>query len=121
MNKTAALLAVFMFFALSLFGCSDKKVSESEESKKIKSTVSGRVALNKVYGFIDKNGKQAIDVKFSEAKSFSEGLAAVELDSSWGFSDKSGNIIIEPEYDDARNFSEGLAPVRKGGCPGGTV
>src|SRR5206468_8469070 len=39
------------------------------------------------YGFIDKTGKEVIPRKYDDARSFSEGLAAVKLNGEWGFID----------------------------------
>ena len=64
------------------------------------------------YGFIDKSGREAISFKYDDAKSFSEGLAAVKLDGKWGFVDKSGRGVIPLKYDGcAASFSEDLAVV----------
>ncbi len=59
-------------------------------------------------GYINKNGKLAIPVKFYAALDFSEGLAAVkpeedapglELDPpKWGFIDKKGALVIAPQF-----------------------
>ena len=66
----------------------------------------------------------------SEARLFSEGLAAVQLGAQWelqnnihdinssnsigkwGYIDKSGHIAITLQFDDANDFSNGLAPVK---------
>ena len=75
-------------------------------------------------GYMDKTGKMAIAPKFSAAKNFSEGLAAVALFGdheghspvfwSWVYIDKTGKVIIPTEFRDAKSFSEGLAPVMIG-------
>jgi hypothetical protein len=67
------------------------------------------------WGFIDTNGKQAIDMKFIDVLPFSEGLAAVQpLDSDfYGFINKRGELVIPAEYELAGMFNEGLAAVRK--------
>lgn len=69
-------------------------------------------ASNGRYGYKDENGKVIIEPKYSEADSFSEGLAAVkEFGSRWGFIDKTGKEIIPFNFSKAAKFSEGLAPV----------
>jgi hypothetical protein len=75
------------------------------------------------YGFIDKTGKQAISDRFSGAKSFSEGLAAVARGQGmqalrWGYIDKAGKSIIQPQFDDAFEFHDGLAIVKSDGVYG---
>lgn len=77
-------------------------------------------------GFIDKTGKFVIEQKFSAARNFSEGLAAVYFGEfamhrgfeKAGFINKTGRLIVEPIYDDVMDFSEGLAAVRKNGKSG---
>jgi hypothetical protein len=77
-------------------------------------------------GYIDKTGKMVIEPKFSVAKNFSEGLAAVAtfgsydpglgvIFGSWGYIDKTGKVVIPGEFQDVRSFSEGLAAVKIGG------
>lgn len=61
--------------------------------------------------FIDKRGRR-VTAFFSNAESFSEGLAAVEVDSLWGFIDTTGAVVIPPAYDFVlRPFTEGYAAV----------
>ena len=63
-------------------------------------------------GFIDRMGKIVFTHTYaSEARDFSEGLAAVKIDQKWGYINRQGNIIIKPEFMGAQDFSEGLAAV----------
>ncbi|MBX3265737.1 MAG: WG repeat-containing protein [Acidobacteria bacterium] len=66
------------------------------------------------YQYVDRNGTVVLDAKrFREARSFSNGLAAVLADNQlWGFIDKTGKVAIAPTYEDVGDFSEGLAAVR---------
>ncbi|MEW6025904.1 MAG: WG repeat-containing protein [Planctomycetota bacterium] len=81
-------------------------------------------------GFIDKNGKFAIEPRFNHMlsnkifpiHSFSEGLAAVQIKGKesekyfiWGYIDKTGQFVIEPQFDIVDDFSEGLASVQLNG------
>ena len=66
------------------------------------------------YGFIDKTGKEIVPLVYDEARSYSEGLAAVRKGKKWGFIDLNGNDVTRFEFDDARSYSEGLATVKKG-------
>ena len=63
------------------------------------------VKINGKWGFIDNNGNIAIEPKFSDAKSFSNGFAAVEIDGKWGFIDTTGKIVIDVQFDDAKYFN----------------
>jgi hypothetical protein len=70
------------------------------------------------FGYIYKTGKIAIEPQFDNARSFSEGLAAVQKGKKWGFIDKNGKYVIEPTHsnvDNASNFSEGLAFIPNNG------
>ncbi len=63
------------------------------------------VEKNGLWGFIDKDGRIAIDYSFEEAKSFSNGLAAVRQGGLWGYIDEKGNFVIHPALEDAGNFN----------------
>ncbi len=69
------------------------------------------VELKRTISFIDTKGK-LLNVRFIDAKSFSQNLAAVEIKNKWGFIDLDGNIVIKPIFDYALPFSEDLAPVK---------
>jgi WG containing repeat len=69
--------------------------------------------------FVDLNGELAFRGRFfTDAKSFSEGLAAVRLEGytytyggPYGYIDHNGYLAIQPQFKQAENFSEGLAAV----------
>ena len=63
-------------------------------------------------GFVDKGGN--VLFRFDEARSFSEGLAAVEHHGKWGFIDEKGSFKIEPKFERAKPFSRGLAAAKLG-------
>lgn len=68
------------------------------------------------FGFINKKGEWIIAPVFSNAKSFSNGLAPIEEKGKWGFINEGGEVVIQPKYNNAEVFSElGLAPVKEGG------
>ncbi len=69
-------------------------------------------------GFVDMQGKKAIDFVFDYCGDFSEGLASATRyaqeegqKDTHGYIDKKGNFIIKMDYDEAGDFKEGLAPV----------
>ena len=66
-----------------------------------------------LYGYIDLQGNTVIDLKYSEALSFSDNLAAVLVSNRWGFVDRTGTLAISPQFVSAGKFSDGLAPARK--------
>jgi hypothetical protein len=79
-------------------------------------------------GFINREGKTIIEHRFTAARPFCEGLAAVREDGKWGYVDHSGRFAIEPKFDavgvldypgdDPMDFAEGCAAVRSGGRVG---
>jgi hypothetical protein len=68
-----------------------------------------------LFGYIDSSGSWLIGPAFHNARSFSEGIAAVaDSNGNWGFVDESGAWIREPEFNIVRDFHEGRAAVRGG-------
>jgi hypothetical protein len=51
---------------------------------------------------------------YTNARNFSEGLAAVKQE-KWGFINAKGEIIIPAQYDEAYMFQNGMAGVWKDG------
>jgi hypothetical protein len=75
------------------------------------------VEVNGRWGFIDKQGKIAIEPQFGEPSSFHDGMAAVRVGEKsspprYGFINESGAFVIEPQFSTAWQFSEGLARVQ---------
>lgn len=60
--------------------------------------------------FIDKNAKRLSDKTYEDARSYSNGLAAVKISGKWGFVDTDENVVIEQQFFGAKDFSE------KGSC-----
>ncbi|MHA2062338.1 MAG: WG repeat-containing protein [Candidatus Sifarchaeia archaeon] len=64
---------------------------------------------SKKCGYINKKGDVVIDIMYSSAGVFSEGLAYARIDKDYGYINKEGRFAIRPQFVDAGNFSEGLA------------
>jgi len=64
-----------------------------------------------LYGYLDKDGHEAIPFQYKDAHSFSEGLAGVRSNEMWGFIDPLGKSVIPSNYSAVENFSSGLAWV----------
>lgn len=64
------------------------------------------------WGYIDVDGRVAVDLQFDMAHSFSEGIAAVRIGKRWGYIDKGGKRVIQPRFEEARDFSSGFALVK---------
>ncbi|WP_193212306.1 WG repeat-containing protein [Luteolibacter marinus] len=52
-----------------------------------------------------------IEPRFSYAREFYQGLAAVRVMSTWGYIKADGSWAVEPRFSDAKDFADGLAPV----------
>ncbi len=68
---------------------------------------------NKLWGFINEDGKEMIKPEYEEVSLFSEGLAAVQKNGKYGYINKSGKMIIPFVYDDAESFKNNSAIVTK--------
>lgn len=70
---------------------------------------------NRKWGFANLDGSVLMEPIFENAKSYSNGFAAVMQDGKWGFIDEQGNIAIEFTFDDAAYFNDqGYCFVKKG-------
>lgn len=58
------------------------------------------------WGFVDKKGKVVLKPVYDEAKSFSNGLAAVKTGDSWGFINDKFEEVIKAQFLDADYFSK---------------
>ncbi len=67
------------------------------------------------FGFIDELGKLSIPAIYTQANSFSEGVAAIKINEAWGFIDPAGAWVIRPSFEDVHDFSQGLAAVKTQG------
>ena len=73
------------------------------------------VERNGLFGYIDTVGEEVIPLRYPEARSFSNGYAAVfRADKGWGYIDCSGKESIPCRFLSAGDFQDGLATVRLG-------
>jgi hypothetical protein len=70
--------------------------------------------LNGRFGYLNAAGQVAIPPDFTEAATFSEGLALVRVGEVLSYIDVSGKPVLAIDFDDAGSFSQGLAPVLSG-------
>jgi len=67
------------------------------------------------YGYVDSDGRIAIEPQFDYASYFSENLAAVRIGRLYGYINRTGEVVIDTVYDDARPFKNRLGIVCKDG------
>lgn len=80
----------------------------------------GRLGVRRgaLFGFIDREGREVVPLRFTSAYPYSEGLAAVQLADRWGFVDRTGALAIAADYDEVESFADGLAWARRGESAG---
>ena len=66
------------------------------------------------WGYINTAGDVIIPLQYSDAKGFSEHLAAVRSGNMWGYIDLAGRWVVKPMFADTEDFHEGVALVREG-------
>ena len=65
------------------------------------------------WGFLSGNGQVLYEALYDDAKSYTNGYAAVKVGDKWGYVDKNCNLVIEPQFEDAMPvLSEGYAYVK---------
>ena len=77
-----------------------------EDAKVFSGDAPAAVKLNGKWCFVNADGELISDKKYDDARSFSNGLAAVCIDGKWGFVDMNENIAIEPVFFDAKDFND---------------
>lgn len=65
------------------------------------------------WGLISNRGKEIIQAKYDEIRSYSEDLAAVMLNKKWGFINTKGKEVVALQFDSVENFKDGKAIVKK--------
>ncbi|MFV0389207.1 MAG: WG repeat-containing protein [Pyrinomonadaceae bacterium] len=102
---------------ISYFDTKGKLVIEVSGFDYVGDFSEGLVAFEKdgKWGYLNRDGKVAIEPRFEDARDFGEGLAAVKIGSNWGFIDSNGEIAIAADFSEViTNFRNGLAYVSKG-------
>lgn len=61
------------------------------------------------WGLMLKTGKMITDLRFEDAKAFSENLAAVKFKGRWGFVDTTGNFAFSQNFTHVADFKNGIA------------
>jgi len=58
------------------------------------------------WGYVTTGGKVSVEAQYENAKSYSNGLAAVSIDDKWGFINEDAALAIENQFVDADYFSK---------------
>ena len=66
------------------------------------------------WSYINTRGETVITGNFSEAYSFSDGMARVCIDGKYGYIDATGTLVIPAVYTKGGNFRNGLAAIHDG-------
>jgi hypothetical protein len=77
-----------------------------------------RVQINGRWGWVDGEGRLALEPQFDGLLDLNEELAAARKGTRWGFIDKTGRWVIEPRFEAADTFSFGRARVTLDGKVG---
>ena len=82
-------------------------ISNEKYSKAYAFNDNGPAAVKKgdKWIFVEENGQEKDLGEFQEARSFSDGLAAVELNNKWGYINLDGEVVIEPQFWNAQPLS----------------
>jgi hypothetical protein len=75
---------------------------------------------SKLYGIIDRSGKNILKPTFDEMTMFEKGLSRFKENNKWGLINEKGIVIISPEFETVydfcvQGFNDGLISVRKDG------
>lgn len=68
-----------------------------------------------LFGYKDVNGKTVVEPQYFEAKSFSEGVAAVKTLDGWFLINRQGERVSRGYFEDVDSYGEGLVAVRPTG------
>ena len=71
-----------------------------------------KIELNGKYGYVDKTGKEVVELKYDYLGDFAyNGLAKAMFNGKVGYVDITGKEVVALKYDSVERFREGLAAV----------
>lgn len=73
------------------------------------------VKQNGLYGYVSKNGVEAIKPRYTTAENFYGEYAKVSMERKFGLISKSGNLVLKPEYEDVKLLNETEAAFMRNG------
>ena len=106
-----------LIFSILLFSGAESDNLDSTDLRKQDPIRLAPVQSDGGWGYINQAGRFVIKPQFREARSFSEGLARVQLGGKWayrtrtgkivyrwGYINKEGEIVIKPQFNEATGF-----------------
>jgi len=72
-----------------------------------------RIKVHGKCGYMNNSLQIAVQLTYTRAGDFSEGLAAVRVGDKWGYIDRAGKRVIPPQFRTAEPFYGGLALVNR--------
>jgi hypothetical protein len=133
MSGTAARLCLISFLVFAIAGPSAAQQGEDKSLGQVASDTLVPTEVADKWGYADREGHIVIAPQFVQARSYSEGLAAVYVETEpaskvgfvdqrgtqpakqavrkWGFIDSHGQLVVPAVYEGVGIFSEGLAAV----------
>ncbi|MFM2392239.1 MAG: hypothetical protein RLZZ546_216 [Bacteroidota bacterium] len=103
---------IFFLIVFLLFSCKNESNENKNHTNGEEEWLEDYESPNIKWGFLDKNGKVAIDLMYDDVRDFNDGLAIANLKGKWGYIDKKGNAIIPFSYLNAYEFHDSLARVQ---------
>ena len=112
--KKRFIICIFSFCACFNNTVAIGASSQDNDIQKLHVIENNILASERLFGFIDQEGRIICPPMFYHAWEFHNGLARVQPTSSekYGFIDTTGAYVVLPELADAADFSEGLAAVK---------
>lgn len=101
-----------------MFNASGSKISEQgfDNAYPFVSSQPAAVCVDNKWGFVDATGKFVIEPAYTQAKSFSNGLAPVSEKGMWGYIDTGKVYRIKNIFNDCLPFTnQGIAAVKENG------
>lgn len=82
-----------------------------EDAQLFSENLAGVRNNNKLWGYINKQGKIIVEYKYDEVTPFYNNIAIIRAKGKYGIIDINGKEVVTPKYDYIYNFNEKLAKV----------
>ena len=120
--KTEAMKCLLFFLTVAMFvSCGRTFEQRTAKYAEVGSVNDNRAAVLDInegvgrWGYVDGTGRLVIECRYADARSFDDGLAAVqEPEGLWGYIDTAGRAVVAPQFTVAGAFDDGMAWVQAG-------